>query len=263
MAASIVPSLVLHRPGSSRLRSLARVAPRLVILAVVALMTASAPAQVSTPVPASALTVESWMTQGSVSVQSPTSALVGQASNGYRWDVSFFVDANNNPDVYNAIKSATTNGGSLDYTIRFDPSLIVVPAAQPTFMGVNTFYQSGVATNNFIQNYNTPVLGSSDFPLTAPQSFNVSIPIAAWTEPTVPASGTGTAYFEPAGNWYKVGFGLNFDNATSSGFYLDNVGVTAVPEPASLSLLGGAVALATVAGRRLRRLLRQHTNIEA
>ncbi len=243
MAGSIVQSLVTHRPGLSRVRRLARVAPRLAILAVAAVMTASAQAQVSTSVPASALTVESWMTQGSVAVQSPTSALVGQASNGYHWDVSVFVDANNNPDVYNAIKSAATSGGRLNYTIRFDPSLIVVPAAQPTFIGVNSFYQSGVATNNFIQNYNTPVLGSSDFPLTAPRSFDVSMPIAAWTEPTVPASGSGTAYFEPAGNWYKVGFGLNFDNATSAGFYLDNLSVNAVPEPSSLALFGGAMML--------------------
>lgn len=260
MAASMHPSSRLRRPHFGRLRR--RAAPRLAILAIAWFATSSALAQVSTPVPASALTVESWMPQGSVSVQSPTSALVGQASNGYHWDVSFFVDANNNPTVYNAIKSATTSGGSLDYTVRFDPSLIVAPTTQPTFMGVNSFYQSGVATNNFIQNYNTPILGSSDFPLTAPRTFNVSIPIAAWTEPTVPASGTGTAYFEPAGTWYKVGFGLNFNNATSSGFYLDNVAVTAVPEPASLSLLGGAVMLAAAAGRRLVRL-RPHADLEA
>jgi hypothetical protein len=208
-------------------------------------------AQTTTPVPASALAVESWMPQGSVSVQSPTSALVGQASNGYHWDVSFFVDANNNPDVYNAIKTAATNGGSLDYTVRFDPSLIVVPGSQPTFIGVNSFYQSGVATNNFIQNYNLPILGSADFPLTSAQTFNMSLPIAAWTDPTVPGNGSGSAYFEPAGTWYKVGFGLNFDNASSAGFYLENMGVTAVPEPASLAL--SAAALAALAGLRLRR----------
>lgn len=260
MATSMYSVSSLHRPRYGRSRTQA--AATLAIVAIACVVTSSALAQVSTPVPASALTVESWMPQGSVAVQSPTSALVGQASNGYHWDVSFFVDANNNPAVYNAIKSAATNGGSLDYTVRFDPSLIVAPTTQPTFMGVNSFYQSGVATNNFIQNYNTPILGSSDFPLTAPQTFNVSIPIAAWTEPTVPASGTGTAYFEPAGTWYKVGFGMNFNNATSSGFYLDNVAVTAVPEPASLSLVGSAVVLAAAAGRRPKRL-RSHPDLEA
>lgn len=233
----------LHATG------LGRVAGALALAGLVAF--SSALAQTTTPVPASALTVESWMPQGSVSVQSPTSALVGQASNGYHWDVSFFVDANNNPDVYNAIKTAATNGGSLDYTVRFDPSLIVVPGTQPTFLGVNSFYQSGVATNNFIQNYNLPILGSADFPLTSEKTFNMSLPIAAWTEPTVPGNGTGSAYFEPAGTWYKVGFGLNFDNASSAGFYLENMGVTAVPEPASLSL--SAAALAALAGLRLRR----------
>lgn len=259
MAGSMFSSLRLRRLLSGR----RRFSPHVVAaLAAACILASSASAQTSTPVPASALTVESWMPNGSVSVQSPTSALVGQASNGYHWDVSFFVDANNNPAVYNAIKSAATSGGSLDYTVRFDPSLIVVPGAQPTFMGVNSFYQSGVATNNFIQNYNLPILGSSDFPLTAPQSINVSIPIQAWTEPTVPANGTGTAFFEPAGSWYKVGFGMNFDNASSSGFYLDNLAVTAVPEPATLSVGVGAGLAAWAAGRRRRRRSGTEANLD-
>ena len=48
------------------------------LLGAVALLAAPALAQQVTPVPSSALTVENWMSSGSVTVQSPTSALVGQ-----------------------------------------------------------------------------------------------------------------------------------------------------------------------------------------
>ena len=238
-------------------------APAATLLAAASLLAAPASAQQVTPVPASALTVESWMTNGSVTVQSPTSALVGQAASGFHWDVSFFVNSSNNPDVYNAIKSAATNGGSLDYTIRFDPSLIVVPGAQPTFIGVNTFYQTGDVANNFIQNYNVPILGSADFPVTTEQTLPVSFPIGAWSDPTVPGNGTGTAWFNPDGGWFKVGFGLNFDNASSVGFYLDNVAVTAVPEPGSLGLLAAGAGLVAAAGRRRQAGSRLSVKLEA
>lgn len=219
-------------------------------LVAVVLLTAPLSAQQVTPVPSSALAVESWMTNGSVTVQSPTSALVGQAASDFNWDVSFFVNSGNNPDVYNAIKAAANNGGSLDYKIRFDPNLIVVPGVQPTFIGVNTFYQTGDVASNFIQNYNLPILGSADFPVTTQQTLPMSIPIGAWSDPTVPGNGTGTAWFNPDGGWFKVGFGLNFNNASSVGFYLEDVAVTAVPEPGSLSLMAAGAGLAAVARRR-------------
>jgi hypothetical protein len=209
--------------------------------------------QTVTPVPSSALSVESWMTAGSLAVQSPTSALVGQSSSGFRWDVSYFVNSGTEPSVYNAIKDAAANGGSLNYRIRFDPSLITA-TTQPTFIGVNSFYQTGDVANNFIQNYNTPVLGSDAFPLTGERLFDISLPIQPWTTPTVPGNGTGNAWFEPSGGWFKVGFGLNFDNATSVGFYLDNMSITAVPEPSSLAGVGlMATAAATAALRRRRK----------
>lgn len=222
-------------------------------------------AQTTTPVPSSALAVESWMTAGSLTVVSPTSALVGQSVADYRWDVSFFVNSGTNPAVYNAIKSAATNGGSLNYTIRFDPSLIVVPGSQPTFIGVNSFYQTGDVANNFVQNYNTPILGSADFPLTSERTFNVSLPIQGWTTPTVPGNGTGTAWFEPSGGWYKVGFGLNFNNASSAGFYLENMSITAVPEPSGLALAGTAAMAAGAASfrKRTRRPLRSVPDLQA
>ena len=257
----------ISKPGfSSRLPRRGRrwLAPAAALLAAASLLAAPASAQQVTPVPASALTVESWMNNGSVTVQSPTSALVVQAASGFKWDVSFFVNSTNNPDVYNAIKSAATNGGSLDYTIRFDPSLIVVPGPQPTFIGVNTFYQTGDVASNFIQNYNVPILGSADFPVTTQQTLPVSLPIGAWSDPTVPGNGTGTAYFNPDGGWFKVGFGLNFDNASSVGFYLDNVAVTAVPEPGSLGLLAaGAGLVAAAAGRRRQAGSRLAVKLEA
>lgn len=235
---------------------LCRTASLALLVVPVALSAHLAQAQQATPVPASAFAPESWMTAGSISVQSPTSALVGQSTSGFRWDVSVFTNSGNSPAVFNAIKDALANGGSLDYTIRFDPSLIVVPGLQPTFMGVNTFFQTGDVANNFIQNYNRPILGSSDFPLTTERTFNVSLPIKPWTVANQPAdnSNTGDAWFNSDGGWFKIGFGLNFDNASSAGVYLDNVTVNAVPEPSSLGAAGlGMAALGGLAFRRLRK----------
>jgi len=210
-------------------------------------------AQTVTPIPSSSLAVESWMTAGSLAVQSSTSALVGQSTSGFQWDVCFFVNSTPEPSVYYAIKNAAINGGTLNYSIRFDPSLIVA-TTQPTFIGVNSFYQTGDVADNFVQNYNTPILGSDAFPLTSPRLFDISLPIESWTTPTVPGNGTGKAWFEPSGGWFKVGFGLNFNNATSVGFYLDNMSVTAVPEPSSMSFLGlAATAVGAAAIRRWKR----------
>ncbi len=227
------------------------------MVAIAVSLTAGLARAQSVPVPSSAFSVESWMDAGSLTVQTPTSALVGQSTSGYKWDVSVFTDSGgNSPAVYNAIQDALANGGTFDYTIRFDPSLIVVPGAQPTFIGVNTFFQSDSPESNFIQNYNIPILGSADFPLSGEQTFNVSLPIESWTGASVPASGTGDAWFNPDGNWFKVGFGLNFDNASSVGFYLEDVSVNPVPEPSSLATAGlAAAAIGGLACRRLRRRL--------
>lgn len=234
--------------------TLCRTAWLALLVVPVALAADLAQAQQATPVPASAFAVEGWMTAGSISVQSPTSALVGQSTSGFQWDVSTFTNSGNSPTVFNAIKDALANGGSLDYTIRFDPSLIVVPGLQPTFLGVNTFFQTGDVASNFIQNYNIPILGAADFPLTTERTFNVSMPIEPWTGATVPGNGTGDAWFNPDGGWFKIGFGLNFNNASSAGFYLENVTVNAVPEPSSLGATGlGMAALGGLAFRRLRK----------
>jgi len=225
------------------------------ILALVVAFAAGFAHAQSVPVPASAFTVENWMSAGSISVESPTSALVGQSTSGFQWDVSVFTDSGgNSPAVYNAIQDALANGGTLDYTIRFDPSLIVTPGAQPGFVGVNTFFQTGDVEGNFVQNYNIPILGSADFPLSGERTFDVSLPIEPWTGTAVPANGTGDAWFNPDGGWFKVGFGLNFDNASSVGFYLEDVSVNPVPEPSSLAAAGlTAAALGGLACRRFRR----------
>jgi len=239
----------------SRWSSLTNIRATTAMLAIAVAFTTGLVRAQSVPVPSSAFSVESWMSAGSLSVESPTSALVGQSTSGFNWDVSVFADSGgSSPAVYNAIQDALANGGTLDYTIRFDPSLIVTPGAQPGFIGVNTFFQSDSPESNFIQNYNIPILGSADFPLSGERTFNVSLPIESWTGASVPANNTGDAWFNPDGNWFKVGFGLNFDNASSVGFYLEDVSVNAVPEPSSLGAAGlAAAALGGLACRRLRR----------
>lgn len=146
--------------------------------------------------------------------------------------------------VWDELVSAAANGGSISYDV-------IIQDGDQTYTMNPTWFET-VAIMNSAGGWDQDViahgLADTDWPLTSTFTTTATLPIDA----AAGAADDGNKFYDLSGNWGQLTLGLNNDGAAvqSATVYIDNVTITAVPEPAlNASILLGLVALA----RRRRR----------
>jgi len=153
---------------------------------------------------------------------------------GFAW-VAIIQTINNDP-VRDAIQAAYANPALWQF--EFDVS--VDPSTMPQW---NSFVNGVVTVNSETDGFNqTP---------TEPWLFDGSQSPPATTTAVVPLTDVHGGNV-PGGGWLELWFSANGDWGTDPGsIYIDNIRLTAIPEPASASLL--ALAIVPLIGWRRRR----------
>jgi hypothetical protein len=219
------------------------------VAGVVALSANVVAAQSTTPIPLTALTAYSW---GSSTVtQNPIgypagSALVQSTGGGWQWAGGMAFNSGSNPDVYNALKLAALNSGSLTVRATFSTAFLSGSAAQ--YLGITTNQNTG--TSGWVQTN----VGYASTPITSPQTLEFTMPIVASSSLVQPGDFSSNFYVDPTASTISFGFGVNTNNSTVGGYVFESMAVTAVPEPGTYALLAGSaiVGLGISRGRRLR-----------
>ena len=219
------------------------------VAGVVALSANVVAAQSTTPIPLTALTAYSW---GSSTVtQNPSgypagSALVQSTGGGWQWAGGMAFTSSSNPTVYEALRQAALNSGTISLTATFSPAFL--SGSPATYLGVTTNQQTGTA--NWVQTN----FGYASMPLSGNQTVTFNLPIVASSSSVQPGDFTSNFYIDPNAASIGFGFGVNTDGGAVGGFVIESMAVTAVPEPGTYALLAGSaiVGLGISRGRRLR-----------
>ena len=174
------------------------------------------------------------------------SALVQSTGGGWQWAGGMAFNSGSNPDVYNALKLAALNSGSLTVRATFSTAFLSGSAAQ--YLGITTNQNTG--TSGWVQTN----VGYASTPITSPQTLEFTMPIVASSSLVQPGDFSSNFYVDPTASTISFGFGVNTNNSTVGGYVFESMAVTAVPEPGTYALLAGSaiVGLGISRGRRLR-----------
>lgn len=221
-------------------------------LAALALIASVRPssAQTTTPIPLTALTAYSWAS-GTVQ-QNPAgypagSALIRSTASAWQWIAGVSVSPSSNPSVYNALRQAALNSGTLTINATFDPAAYTSTSLD--WLGLTTNQQC--SSSNWVQTN----VGYASTPVTTPQSVTFTMPILPTSASTTTAnfSSPPNFYVDPSLSQIDFGFGVNTNSATQGGLVITSMSVSAVPEPATWALLA-SLGLPAAAWLRRRRL---------
>lgn len=149
-----------------------------------------------------------------------------------------------NAAMWAELQSAVVNGGTLSFDIIVNEADVDYSSAPTWFETVSIFNSNG----GWDQEINAYGLGSGDWPLSGGQ-FTGTTEIAI-----LPGSATsdGNLQTDVTGFWTHLHLGLNNDGGAinEATVYLDNLRISAVPEPGSACILG--VLVVGIALRRRR-----------
>jgi hypothetical protein len=222
-----------------------------VSLAVLAFMSSvrSSSGQTTTPIPLTALTAYSWAS-GTVQ-QDPAgypsgSALIRSTGSAWQWIAGVSVSPGSNPAVYNALRQAALNSGTLTINATFDPAAYTSTSLD--WLGLTT--NQPCSSSGWVQTN----VGYASTPITSPQSYTFTMPILPTSASTTTAnfSNPPKFYVDPSLSEISFGFGVNTNSATQGGLVITSMSVSAVPEPATWALLAAAGLPAVAAIRRRR-----------
>jgi hypothetical protein len=169
-------------------------------------------------------------TAGSLQVNTGTNAI------GYTYTV-FSPNELNNQAFMSAFDPGSTAGSTVPYSGN-----IYVSFSVPSFVGPDVYYQVGIDLAYPGDGYYGLSFSSS--------TSQVGSVITATIPYTIVASSGGSLTISPSFNAGVYGSGVSgTSNVLTAPIYFDNFQVTAVPEPASIGLLGAA-SLLTMRRRR-------------
>ena len=201
---------------------------RLVALTAACVMAAaggSSQAQTTTAVPMSALTT-SWQ-PGSVT-QNPSgypagSALLQANGTGWSWIAGMSFSDSSNQAVYQALRDAALNSGTLTINAAFDTS--AYSSSNLEYLGISTYQQVGAS--NWVQTN----VGYASTPITTsqPQTFTLAIQPASSTSSLSDWSNPPILYVDPTKSTIDFGFGVNTNGETRGGYVITSMSVTAAP----------------------------------
>jgi hypothetical protein len=218
-------------------------------VALCAMVAHSASAQTTTPVPLTALTAYSW--SSGIVQQNPGgypagSALLRSTGSAWQWIGGMSFSSSSNPEVYEALRQAALNSGTLTIDATFDPAAFTSTDLQ--WLGITTNQQCGAG--NWVQTN----VGYASTPVTVPQPQTFTMQILPTSSSVTPPDFTNPPklYVDPSLATISFGFGVNTNSATQGGFVISSMSVTAVPEPGTWAMLAAA-GVAGIAGVRRRR----------